>query len=222
MKLKPADAARFIRSHTILQAPPLIPEIRLWTAAEATALWEASENFLEEVGLQPPFWAFPWAGGQALARYILDRPETVAGKRTLDFGSGSGLVAIAALLAGARTATAADLDPLAAVAATLNGEANGCAPTPFVGDAISLDPGAFDIILAGDVCYDRRQADPSSAWLFAASQEAETVLIGDPGRAYFPRHGLDVVAEYQAVTPLELEKADITATRVWRARRSPI
>ncbi len=213
-----AERRRFIRAHARLDNPPMLPELRFWLAAEATDLWEASEEFLEERGLPPPFWAFAWAGGQALARYVLDTPGLVRGKRTLDFGAGGGIVAIAALTAGAHSALAVDLDPFAAIATRLNGEANACRPDVATQDATDLNPADFDLILAADVCYERAQSDPSSAWLAQAAACGATVLLGDPGRAYLPTDLLEPIATYDVPTPATLENAPITPTRVWRLR----
>ncbi|MEQ9125290.1 MAG: 50S ribosomal protein L11 methyltransferase [Alphaproteobacteria bacterium] len=214
----PDDAARagFIRRHARLVAPPLLPELRFWLAEEATDLWEASEAFLEETGLPPPYWAFAWAGGQALGRYVLDRPETVRGLRVLDYGAGAGLAAIAALKAGARSALAVDLDPFAAVATALNGAENGCRPATLTGDGTALDPAGFDVVLAADVCYERATGAPSTDWLTAAADRGVTVLIGDPGRAYLRTERLERIADYDVPTPTALENAPITPTRVWR------
>src|SRR3954453_8262693 len=153
-----ADKADFIRAHTRLLAVPHAPEIRLYLADEATALWEKTEEELGEMGLPPPLWAFAWAGGQALARYVLDNPDLVRGKRVLDFASGSGLVAIAAAKAGAAEVTAADIDPFCATAIRLNSEANGVG-VGFLGtDCVGTDAGC-DVVLAGDVFYDKPFAD---------------------------------------------------------------
>ena len=216
MTVAASNRDAFIRAHTRLGRPPLTPEIQLWLAAEATALWEASEAFLEETGLPPPFWAFAWAGGQALARYVLDRPEVVLDRRILDFGAGGGLVAIAALQAGAAAALAVDVDPFAAAAVRMNGAANGCRPNALTADATSLDPAEFDVVLAADVCYDRRQSEPASAWLRRAAAADVTVLIGDPGRTYLLKDGLTPVADYVVPTPKDLERESMTPTRVWR------
>lgn len=211
------DAARetFIRAHARLQAPPLTPELSLWLAAEATELWEASETFLEQENLPPPFWAFAWAGGQALARCLLDRPAIVRGKRVLDFGAGCGIAAIAAMSAGAAAATAADLDPFARIAAEMNAAANEVAVAGYVGDATALDLSDYDVVLAADVCYDRRQADPATQWLKSASENGVEVFLGDPGRMYLPSDLDSPIAEFDVPTPTALENAPITPTRIW-------
>src|SRR6185437_5098160 len=159
----PEDAKRFIRANTALMAPPHVPEIRLHLADEAHELWEKTEEELAEIGLPPPFWAFAWAGGQGLARFILDNPDAVRGKRVLDFASGSGLVAIAAAMAGAREVVAADIDPFCAAAVTLNGAANGVSAR-FIGtDTIGADDG-WDLVLAGDVFYQKSFAEQLVGW----------------------------------------------------------
>src|SRR6476469_5592218 len=149
---------RFIEQNTQIVSPPLIPEIRLHLAAESVPLWQNTEEELGTLGLPPPFWAFAWAGGQALARYVLDRPDTVRGRRVLDFASGSGLVAIASATAGAAAVTACDVDPFAVAAIGLNAEANGVAVTPILADVVGQDQG-WDTVLAGDICYERDLAE---------------------------------------------------------------
>lgn len=205
----------FIREHTRLQAPPHTPELRLHLADEVTPIWRMTEEALQEIGLPPPFWAFAWAGGQALARYILDHPAEVAGKRVIDFASGSGLVALAAAKAGAAHVLAADIDPFCGAALALNAEVNGV-EVDFT-DADLLDapaPGA-DVILAGDICYEKPLAARVMAWLGAARERGARVLIGDPGRSYFPREGLEKLAEYQVATTRELEDMEVKKTAVW-------
>lgn len=212
------DAQRrlFIEAHTELGVAPLTPEVRLWLATEATALWEASEAFLAEKGLPPPFWAFAWAGGQALARYVLDRPETVDAKRVLDFGAGGGLVAIAAMLAGAKSAVAADVDAFAATAARLNAAENDTPIETWTGDATRLDFRDFDVILAADVCYERAPAAETTDWLRRAAADGVDVLMGDPGRSYFAGAGFLELARYDVPTPTELERLSVTPAKVWR------
>jgi predicted nicotinamide N-methyase len=206
----------FIVANTRLQRPPHTPEIQLHLADEITPIWKLTEEALAEIGLPPPFWAFAWAGGQALARYLIDTPQTVAGKRVIDFAAGSGLVGIAAMLAGAKDVLCADIDAYCAPALELNAKANGvtCA---FTGEDL-LDapaPAWADVILAGDICYEKPLAERVLAWLAAARAAGATVLIGDPGRSYFPRSGLTRLAEYQVPTTRELEDMAVKRTCVW-------
>jgi predicted nicotinamide N-methyase len=215
--IAPTPEARraFIREHTRLQRPPHTPEIVLHLADEVTPIWRMTEEALQEIGLPPPFWAFAWAGGQALARYVLDRPELVAGRRVVDFASGSGLVGIAALKAGAASVLAADIDPFCGAALALNAEANGVAAEFTDADLLDAAPPAADVILAGDICYEKPLADRVMAWLAAGRAAGATVLIGDPGRSYFPREGLTHLATYQVPTTRELEDLEIKKTAVW-------
>ena len=206
----------FIVANTRLQRPPHVPEIQLHLADEITPIWKLTEEALEEIGLPPPFWAFAWAGGQALARYLIDTPEVVAGKRVIDFASGSGLVGIAAMLAGARDVLCADIDAYCEAAVALNTRANGVA-CAFTGVNL-LDapaPAWAEVILAGDICYEKPLAEQVLAWLGAARAAGATVLIGDPGRSYFPRSGLTKLAEYQVETTRELEDMAVKRTCVW-------
>ena len=188
-----ADPLAFIRAETRLLPVPHAPEILLHVADEATELWRRTEEELGEIGLAPPFWAFAWAGGQALARYILDHPESVRGKRVLDFASGSGLVAIAAMKAGAAEAAACDIDAFAVAAIALNAGANGVAVAPVREDLVGQD-GGWDAVLAGDICYERDLAARVTGWLMSLSARGATVLIGDPGRSYLPRESLENLA----------------------------
>ena len=215
MRLTPQTAERFILDNTALTAPPHVPEIRLHLAAEAHDLWQRTEEELAEIGLPPPFWAFAWAGGQGLARYVLDHPETVVGKSVLDFASGSGLVAIAALKAGAKKVLAADIDPFCGAATALNAQANGVALAFTGADLLDAPPPPVELICAGDVCYERPMAERVLAWLGAARANGTRVLIGDPQRAYFPREGLTLLAEYRVPTTRELEDQEIKRTCVW-------
>ncbi len=208
----------FIRANTRLLPVPHAPEIRLHLADESVPLWKKTEEELQEEGLPPPFWAFAWAGGQALARYILDHPETVRGRTVLDFASGSGLVAVAAAMAGAAEVTGADIDVFAAEAILLNAEANGIRVAPRADDVIGRDEG-WDVVLAGDVCYERDMAARVMDWLSALADRGATVLIGDPGRSYLPKDRLEAVAEYRVPTTRELEDSEIKKTQVWRFRR---
>ncbi|HEV2557754.1 MAG TPA: methyltransferase [Microvirga sp.] len=212
-----ADAAAFIRAETRLRPVPHAPEIRLHVADEATELWQRTEEELGEMGLAPPFWAFAWAGGQALARYILDHPETVAGRRVLDFASGSGLVAIAAMRAGAAETTACDIDPFAIAAMGLNAAENGVVIRATSADLLGADEG-WDAVLAGDICYERDLAERVIAWLGSLSRRGATVLIGDPGRSYLPRERLEEIATYQVPVTRALEDSEIKRSSVWRFR----
>ena len=216
--IAPTPAARraFIIEHTRLQHPPHTPELQLHLADEITPIWRLTEEALAGIGLPPPFWAFAWAGGQALARYLLDNPAVVAGKAVLDFASGSGLVAIAAARAGAARVLAADIDPFCGPALAVNAEVNGV----IIGftDTDLLDapaPAWAEVILAGDICYEKPLAERVLAWLAAARCAGATVLIGDPGRSYFPREGLIHLAEYQVQTTRELEDMEVKKTAVW-------
>lgn len=174
-----------------------------------------TEEELGALGLPPPFWAFAWAGGQALARYLLDHPGEAAGRRVIDFATGSGIVAVAAARAGAAEVLAADIDPFCADAVALNAGANGVA-VAFTGeDLLDAPPPAADLILAADICYEKPLAERVLAWLAAARAAGARVLIGDPGRSYFPRSGLDRLAEYRVPTTRELEDAEVKRTAVW-------
>jgi len=205
----------FILENTRLQRPPHTPELILHLADEITPIWRMTEEALAEIGLPPPFWAFAWAGGQALARYILDHPEEVAGKRVIDFASGSGIVGVAAMKAGAGHVLAADIDPFCGAALALNSEANGVR-TEFTDRDLLEEPAPeTDVILAGDICYEKPLAQKVMDWLAAAHVRGTRVLIGDPGRSYFPRVGLEKLAEYQVPTTRELEDQEVKKTAVW-------
>jgi predicted nicotinamide N-methyase len=211
------DPAAFIRAHTRLLAVPHAPEISLHVADEATELWQKTEEELGAIGLPPPFWAFAWAGGQALARYLLDNPALLRGKRVLDFASGSGLVAIAAAKTGAAAVLARDIDAFAITAIALNAAANGVAIDGQCADVVDSDDG-WDAVLAGDICYERDMAERTVAWLARLHARGALVLIGDPGRSYLPRDTLEPVATYRVPVTRALEDAEIKTTRVWRFR----
>jgi predicted nicotinamide N-methyase len=212
----PIDTAEeFIRNNTALRSPPHVPEIKLHLADEAHDLWHRTEEELQQIGLQPPFWAFAWAGGQGLARYVLDHRESVAGRRVLDFASGSGLVAIAAMKAGAASVTAADIDPFCQAAVILNSEANGMCPDFDGRDLIGTDDG-WDVVLAGDVFYDRALAERLVGWFGALARRNVLVLVGDPGRTYLPRDSLTELACYEVPVTQELEDLEVKRTTVWR------
>jgi predicted nicotinamide N-methyase len=203
----------FILSNTRLLKPPHCPEITLYLADEAVALWQLSAEELDQQGLPLPFWAFAWAGGQALARYLLDNPHSVSGKQVYDLASGSGIVAIAAKLAGAGGVTAVDIDPYAIAAIELNARANGVSLLTLQSDIIG-QPLQADVLLVGDLFYEREIAEPLFAWLKRCERAGILVLIGDPGRTYLPREGLIELACYQIEVSRELEDQDIKVTRV--------
>lgn len=210
-----ADHAAFIRANTRLLPVPHAPEIRLHLADEATELWQKTEEELGAIGLDPPFWAFAWAGGQALARYVLDHPGTVAGRHVLDVATGSGLVAIAAAMAGAARVDAIDIDAFAEAAVGLNAAANGVMVAAATGDPVGTD-GGWEVILAGDICYQRDMTEAMIGWLAPLAAAGRTVLIGDPGRTYLPRQRLDRLAEYEVPVTRALEDFEIKRTAVWR------
>ncbi|AWN40886.1 class I SAM-dependent methyltransferase [Methylobacterium durans] len=217
--IRPEEALAFIRAETCLRPVPHAPEIVLHVADEATELWQRTEEELAEIGLPPPFWAFAWAGGQALARYLLDHPEIAVGRQVLDFASGSGLVAIAAAKAGAAHVTATDLDPFAIPAIGLNAAANGVADriTAIEIDLVGTRPGA-GLVLAADIFYERDLAARVGDWLSELEAGGAAVLIGDPGRSYLPRDRLDVVATYEVPVTRALEDSEIKRSSVWRFR----
>jgi predicted nicotinamide N-methyase len=214
-RLTPANAEAFIRANTTLTAPPHVPEISLHLADEAHELWLKTEDELTGIGLPPPFWAFAWAGGQGLARHVLDHPEIVRGLDVLDFASGSGLVAIAAAKAGAGTVVAADIDPFSATAVAINAAANGVMLACTSADLVGADHG-WDIVLAGDVFYDRALAGELTPWFDALTRRGASVLIGDPGRSYLPKQRLQPLAVYQIAVTRALEDAEVKRTTVWR------
>jgi predicted nicotinamide N-methyase len=215
------DGAAFIRANTKLLAVPQVPEIRLYLAEESLPIWRKTEEELGEMNVPPPYWAFAWAGGQALARYILDNPSTVVGNRVLDLGSGSGLTAIAAMQAGAAHVLAADIDALALAAIDLNAAANAVAVEATREDLLAGAPGRFDIVLVGDLFYERTLAERVLAFIEAASANGSEILVGDPRRSYFPKDRFCQIAEYAVPVTRELEDAEIKRTAVWRFPLSP-
>ena len=208
------DPFDFIRANTALLPPPLVPEVKLHLATEVLPLWRLTEEELQERGVPPPYWAFAWAGGQALARYVLDHPDVVRGA-VLDFGAGSGLVAIAAALAGAAPVLAADIDRFATAAIEFNAQANGVAVATTSDDLIG-GPVSWNTILVGDMCYERPLAERLLVWLKQAAAGGATVLLGDPGRSYFPKSGLEKLAAYQVAVTRDLEDREIRDTGVYR------
>lgn len=204
----------FILANTGLQVPPHVPEISLYLADEAHDLWHKTEEELATIGLPPPFWAFAWAGGQGVARYIIDNPQTVTGKTVLDFASGSGLVAIAAMKAGAISVTASDIDPFALPAIEINAAANSVAITPTRTDLIDQDHG-WDVVLAGDVFYEKPLADRLIPWFAKLSTRGARIIVGDPGRFYLPKERLEQLAVYTVPVTRALEDAEVKRTTVW-------
>lgn len=210
-----ADKESFIKDNTRLQAPPLCPEIQLHLADELVPIWSATEAELGALGLPPPFWAFAWAGGQALARYILDNPMLVQGRCVLDVASGSGLVAIAAKLVGASRVVAVDIDPFAVTAIQLNAISNAVSLVIAEADVQNLSVGE-EVILVGDLFYDRDLSPTLLHWLQKLGAAGATVRVGDPGRSYFPKSSFTQEAEYRVPTTRLLEDAEIKRTGVWR------
>ncbi|CAA9220806.1 MAG: SAM-dependent methyltransferase [uncultured Blastococcus sp.] len=205
--------AEFVRAQTRPDHPSLVPEISLLVAADVVALWEAIEVERGIAPTDPPFWAAAWPGGQALARFVLDTPAVVAGRSVLDLGSGSGLVAVAAALAGAQRVVASEIDPFGHTAIAVNAELNGVGPVGVVGDVLGEPPPAVDVVLAGDVCYDREMSDRVLPWLEAARAQGADVYLGDPGRPYVPVGRLTAMATFDVP---DTEGPQVRRTTVWR------
>jgi predicted nicotinamide N-methyase len=210
------DPAEFVQRNTAITAPPLVPEIRLHLATEVTPIWHATEKSLAGNALPPPFWAFAWAGGQALARYLLDHPEAVAGREVLDIGSGSGIVAIAAAKAGASRVVAAEIDPFAAAAIALNAPLNGVTIAIETRDLLDRAAAGWGVALAGDICYEEPMSSRALALLRRIAARGRLALLGDPGRAYLPKSGLTELARYTVPTSRELEAKEISEGVVWQ------
>ncbi len=208
------DRQAFIRAHTVLAAPALVPEISLHLATEITPIWQASEDWLAARGLAPPFWAFAWPGGQALARHVLDHPALVAGRVVLDFAAGGGIAAIACAMAGAARVDAAEIDDLAIAAIGLNAADQGVAVQALAGDVVG-SAGDWDLILCGDVCYEAPMTAHILPWLRGLAGRAE-VWIADPGRAYLPEAGVTEFASYRVPTTQELEDRDERVVTLYR------
>lgn len=219
----PADPEGFIRANTALEAPVMVPEFKLWLATEYVPIWQATEIWLEEQNVDPPYWAFCWPGGQAIARYLLDNPELVRGKRVIDFAAGSGVSSLAAKRAGAASVVANDIDALSLVAAGLNAEANGLAIDTSADDWLANPAGqpAADVVIAGDVCYEREMSAQALVWLRTHARSGCLVLLGDPGRNYFSALGLEERARYDIPTSLQLENRGMRETVVWRVLPHP-
>ncbi len=197
----------FVQAHTAIGRPALVPEIMLHLATEITPIWQATEIWLAEQGIEPPFWAFAWPGSIALARMVLDGPKLVAGLRVLDFAAGCGLAGIAAAQAGAALVEACEIDPLAVAATGLNAALNGVAVTALLGDVVGAAC-RWDVILAGDICYEAPMARHITPWLQAMAGQGAVVLIADPGRAYFSRDRVREIARMVVQTTRELEDRD--------------
>ena len=198
--------------------PPVVPEIRLHLATEITPIWRATEETLARSAAPPPFWAFAWAGGQALARYLLDHPQEVAGRVVLDFGSGSGLVAIAAAKAGTAHVLAAETDHFAAAAFAANAALNEVSVTVTTVDLIDTADLCWEVVTAGDICYEQPMADRVTAWLRLLAKGGKLVLLGDPGRAYLPVDGLQERSRYLVATSRDLEDCETREAVVWQVR----
>lgn len=210
------DAAAFIRKETRIKPVPHAEEIRLHLADEALALWQKTEEDLGVLGLAPPFWAFAWAGGQGLARHILDTPALVHGKKVLDFACGSGLVGIAAKMAGAKTCHGVDIDPFAIAAARLNAELNGVTLSLQTGDITSAPPPDAEVVFCGDVFYDKPMAEAVLPFLDRLLTSGSTVYVGDPGRSYLPKDRLRELGVYEVPVVGALEDSNVKKTRVFR------
>ncbi|HUS97839.1 MAG TPA: 50S ribosomal protein L11 methyltransferase [Hyphomicrobiaceae bacterium] len=211
-----ARAEAFIRANTRLLNPPLTPEIRLHLAEESLPIWQKTEDELGEMNVPPPFWAFAWAGGQAVARYILDTPDVAAGRSALDLGAGSGIGAIAAKLSGASDALAADIDRFAVVAASLNAAANGVALRITRDDLLLAPPPEAGLVVVADMFYEKDMAEQVLEFCVASARQGAVVLVGDPQRNYFPRDRFHEVASYSVPVTRELEDSEIKRTAVWR------
>lgn len=219
--MKEIDAVSFIHANTELFAPPLTPEILLHLASESLPIWRNAEEELGEMNVSPPYWAFAWAGGQALARYVLDNPELVAGKSVIDLGAGSGLVAIAAARSGARSVLAIDIDALATAAIELNAAANGVRVAVSSRNVFKEGLPVADTLLVGDLFYERELANSVLELIEAAARRGTDVLVGDPRRSYFPVERFDQVASYEVPVTRELEDAEVKRTAVWRLNVPP-
>jgi predicted nicotinamide N-methyase len=214
----PVDPEGFIRANTALETPSMVPEFKLWLATEYVPIWQATEAWLEERNIDPPYWAFCWPGGQAVARYLLDHPEEVRGKRVIDFAAGSGISSMAAMRAGAGSVIANDIDAMSLVATKLNASANdltvGLSGEDWL-DGPDAAPEA-DVVIAGDVCYERDMSARALAWLRGHANAGRLVLLGDAGRNYFTAQGLEERARYDIPTSLQLENRGMRETVVWR------
>ncbi len=206
----------FIRRHTALASPPIVPELRLHLATEVTPLWQATEGFLESNNLPPPYWAFAWPGGQALSRWLLDHPEHVRGRRVLDFAAGCGMSALAAAKAGAASAEAAEIDGFSIAAIRLNAAANHLAVGVITDDVVGGPNRGWELVVAGDVCYERPMAERVFAWFRRLAADGVEVLMADPGRSYLPKHGLQRLATHAVPCSMELEDRALREASIYR------
>jgi predicted nicotinamide N-methyase len=216
--MTPAEQEAFVRANTAPGRLDLVPEIELLLATEMTPLWHATEDSLSQNGLQPPYWAFAWPGGLALARYLLDNPGAVRDQRVFVFAAGSGIDAIAAAKAGAADVIACDIDPLARVAIALNAQRNGVEIGISGEDPLGARGTRADVIIAGDVYYEAEMGDRTTAWLRRCMLAGADVILADPGRGYMPTSGVDLLASYDVPTTLELEDREVRHTTIWRPR----
>lgn len=214
---QPADRAAFVRANTTVRAVPAVPEVRLHLSNDAIALWELTERAIGGSDLQPPFWGFAWAGGQALARYLLDHPHLVARHTVLDLGSGSGLTAIAAALAGASSVLASELDPFACAAIKLNAAVNDVSIAT-ASDLLDTAGDDAEVVLAADIWYEKGLAARALAFLRRAAGHGATILVGDVGRAFLPRELMRELASYEIPVVAELEDAAMKKTLVLTLR----
>lgn len=208
--------ALFIQANAKLLTVPLVPEIRLYLAGESMPIWQKTEEELGQMNVPPPYWAFAWAGGQALARYLLDNAALIAGRTVLDLGAGSGLTSIAAMKAGAASVLAADIDRYALVAIALNAKANAVRVGTTDADLLAGPPSSFDAILIGDMFYERALAERALTFVQTARAKGAEILVGDPRRSYFPKESFRKLAEYSVPVTRDLEDMEIKHTAVWR------
>ncbi|WP_417812096.1 class I SAM-dependent methyltransferase [Thalassospira alkalitolerans] len=210
--------ADLIDVYTVPARVPLAPEIEMYLATHITPLWQATEDILGVLDIPPPYWAFAWPGGQAITRYILDHPELVRGKKVLDFACGGGMQAIACVMAGADSILANDIDPVAITATRLNATRNDVefdtTTENFVGTQSTTR--RWDVIFAGDVCYQQDMADAVLQWLMNEARLGARVILADPGRTYAPTHNIDELETYDVPVDIAVEDTDIKSTRVWQ------
>ncbi|MFA4995140.1 MAG: 50S ribosomal protein L11 methyltransferase [Bdellovibrionales bacterium] len=210
------DPAGFIQTQTQILSPSIIPEIKLHLAAEFTPLWQLTEDRLRQTNVPPPFWAVAWPGGQGAARYILDNPAVVKDRRVVDFAAGSGLIAIAAMKAGAKSARAVDIDPLALDSVRLNARLNNVVVDISEGLDLTKPYTKADVIIAGDICYQQAMSTTLIRFLRLCVEKGTSVYLSDPGRAYLPHEGLVKIAAYDVPTSRDIEDKDARTATVWK------